>query len=139
MKTMKIFNYGYTKKPERKHSTDAGYDIYLKDKVVIKPNETIAIGCGFGIELPENTMAQIIARSSIAKKGLILASSPVDCGYQGEIHMIITNSTSEEFTFDKDDRLAQMVIIPIMTPELVEGEIEYETERGTGGFGSTNA
>lgn len=136
---MKIFNYGYKQMPSRQHSTDAGYDIYLKEDVYIPTHSTVIIGCGFGIELPENTMAQIIARSSSAKNGLILAASPVDCGYQGEVHMIVTNTTDMQLEFKEGDRLAQMVIVPIITPELEEGDIVYETERGTGSFGSTNS
>lgn len=135
---MKIKFYSKDVKfPKRSYTTDGGLDLYMPCGGTIAPHTTETYGLGLGVEIPKGYTAMIVPRSSIAKKGLILQTQLIDCGYTGEIHMIVTNSNNESYTFNKDDRLGSLLIIPCLSPEL-EVVDEFEaTERGSNGLGST--
>lgn len=125
--------------PKRSYSTDGGLDLYMPCEGTIAPHTTEVYGLGLGVQIPEGYTAMIVPRSSIAKKGLILQTQLIDCGYTGEIHMIVTNSNNIPYSFNKDDRLGSLLIIPCLSPEL-EVVDEFEaTERGSKGLGSTKA
>lgn len=122
--------------PKRKHTTDAGLDLYLPEAINIGLNETVKIPLGIAIQLPEFQMAQVIERSSTAMLGLHFAKAPIDAGYRGEIHAIVS-AMDKPLRLDKGIRIAQLVITPIQTPQ-VEVVTELTTsERGTDGFGSS--
>lgn len=124
--------------PKRKHTTDGGLDCFIPENFTIKPFETVCLGLGFGIEVPKGFATMFIPRSSIAKKGLICQTSIVDCGYQGECHLLLTNCSTETFTFEKDDRLVSMITYKYLEDELEEvEEFEGQTERGNKGLGSS--
>ena len=78
-------------------------------------------------------MAQIITRSSISKKNIVIGNAPIDASYTGEIHMMVSNNSNDEIHFEKGERLAQLVIIPIITFSLVDS---LKT-RGSNGLGSS--
>ncbi len=120
----------------------AGADLYacLDGDVIIAPGETKMIHTGIAIELPENTVALVYARSGLAsKRGLAPANKVgvVDCDYRGELMVALHNHSAESQTVEKGERVAQMVITPYFTAEFAEAQELSETVRGSGGFGST--
>lgn len=132
---IKVIDFGYNKLPERKHYNDSGADVYLTEDIKIRPFETIIVPVGFGIDLPNGYNAHFQTRTSIAKKGIFVQQCAIDAGYKGELHMIITNISSETYEFKKDERLAYIEVYPIVYTEFVK---ELGEERGDGAFGSTN-
>lgn len=89
---------------------------------------------GFGIEVPDGYAAYVFPRSSMAAKGLVCELPPVDSGYRGEIHAIISNVSSRTQAIQKGARVGQLIITPVVIADFVSTLGE---ERGTGGFGST--
>lgn len=138
--SIKIKKFRNVKSPVRAHSNDAGLDLYVPEPFTIKlEDNAIVIPMGIGIELEDGYMAQLIERSSIGKKGIILAKSPIDAGYRGEIHAIIPTHNGADFVnmIKAGERLCQLVITPVATPEIIEVDELSTSERGTGAFGST--
>lgn len=126
--------------PTRGSKYAAGYDLYSCDEYKIAPHSTVKVGTGLSFELPENTFSAIFARSGLAtKKGLRPANCTgvCDCDYRGEYIVAIHNDTNEMQTIDKHERIAQLVLMPYIPMEFIESDELSETERGTGGFGST--
>ena len=122
--------------PTRKHPQDAGLDIYAPKAYTIYPNSTELIMTGVHVELPAGTVGFIKGRSSLNKQG-ILTDGTVDEGYTGEIGVGLVNTSAKPYSVAKGDRIAQLVVIPILTPDVqVVDELE-DTDRGNGGFGST--
>lgn len=130
---IKIINYG-GKQPWRAHYNDAGADVYSAVSANIGPNKSMAIPLGFGIELPDGFMGTINPRSSYAKQGIITNLAPIDSGYRGEIHALVTNTNDYSVQILEGDRIGQLVITPIVIAEFVS---ETGTERGSNGFGSS--
>ncbi|UZQ30510.1 MAG: hypothetical protein OHM56_02980 [Spiroplasma phoeniceum] len=125
----------------RKHYNDAGIDVYALKNIELKAFETIRIPLGFGIELPDGYMGLVLPRSSLATKGIISHSAPIDSGYNGEIHAIFTATSlidgQSSYQIKKGDRVAQLVIQPIVLSDLIlESNWEFK-ERNQGAFGST--
>lgn len=120
--------------PKRAHYNDAGADVYNPEAVYIANGQTVNIGLGFGVEIPDGHMGLIYVRSGMAKKGITVEMPPIDSGYRGEIHCLITNHTGQAIKFEKGDRIGQLVIQPCILADFVE---ELSEERGTGAFGST--
>lgn len=124
----------YNKAPFRAHYNDAGADVYSTQDILLEPHTTIKIPLGFGLELPDGFMACIFPRSGLTSKGIISNIPPIDSGYRGEIHAIITNTTDNTYIINKNDRIGQLVILPIILCDFVE---KLDNTRGEGGFGST--
>ena len=122
--------------PKRAHYNDAGADIFAPADVYIPKGQTVKVPLGFGVEIPNGYMGCIYSRSSLSAKGLACEMPPIDSGYRGEIHAVITNHTSEMQKLEKGSRIGQLVIHPIAVPDFVDN---YESERGGGAFGSTGA
>lgn len=120
--------------PCRKHYNDAGADVYSTVKKIVSPLETVSIPLGFGLELPDNIMGCIYPRTSLVSQGLISHIPPIDSGYKGEIHAILTNMSKENIIIEQGDRIAQLVILPIHICDFVS---DLGTERKKGAFGST--
>ena len=134
---MKItyIDYGAKYLPKKKYANDAGMDVYLNDNIVILPHETINIGLGFGLNVPIGYMFQLIERSSIAARGLTAHISPIDPDYIGEIHLILTNLTNESIVLNEKERVAQLVMIPIVYFEITKEKIERRENNGLGSSG----
>lgn len=120
--------------PSRRHYNDAGADLYSTQNIIIKPSQTVKIPLGFGLELPDGMMACIYPRSSLVAKGLISHIPPVDSGYRGEIHAILTNLSDEEINVNQGDRIAQLIVTPV---HIINFVTELGDERNKGAFGST--
>lgn len=120
----------------------AGADIRacITAPVVIKPGERALIPTGLLFEIPEGYEIQVRPRSGLAlKHGITCLNSPgtIDSDYRGEIGVILINTGKEDFTVENNDRIAQIVLSPVIRADFVSTGILSETERGSGGFGST--
>jgi dUTP pyrophosphatase len=120
----------------------AGLDLCaaIEGETVLKPGERNCIPTGFAIALPFGVEAQIRPRSGLALKfGITLPNAPgtIDSDYRGEIRIIMQNTGDESFVIRRGDRIAQMVIAPVLRPSWVSVEALGETKRGEGGFGHT--
>lgn len=120
----------------------AGADLYacLEEAVVVEPGRTAWIPTGIAMEIPKGCAGLVYARSGLAcKKGLAPANKVgvIDSDYRGEITVVLHNHGSEAQTVSSGERIAQMVITPVLTPAYVEAEDLSDTDRGQGGFGST--
>ena len=126
--------------PKKAHSDDAGYDLYSRIDAVLEPLSGMAIPVGFAIELPAGYEAQIRPRSGLAAKHHItVTNSPgtVDTNFRGEVKVILYNLGREPFIIQRGDRIAQMVICKLPEIDIIEATELSETDRGSGGFGST--
>ena len=126
--------------PRYAHKDDSGLDLFSVDTLILGPGDFSLVHTGVKIELPPGTEAQIRPRSGLAyKNGITVLNSPgtIDEGYRGEIGVVLINHSREPFHVVAGMKIAQMVIMPVLRPEVqVSGELS-ETLRGQGGFGST--
>jgi dUTP pyrophosphatase len=128
--------------PEYATAHSAGVDLIaaLECDVVLKPLERALIPTGIAIALPQGYEAQIRPRSGLAlKHGISLVNTPgtIDADYRGEIKVILINLGSEDFTVTRGARIAQMVVAPVVQVAWQQADSLEETERSSGGFGST--
>ena len=127
--------------PQYAHAGDAGADLLSTDDAVIAPGERITVGTGVSIALPDGFVAFVVPRSGLAAKhGITIVNSPgtIDAGYRGEIRVTLLNTdSSESYTVQAGDRIAQLVVIPVARARFIPVERLPGTERGEGGFGST--
>ncbi len=122
------------------HSSGMDLLAAVEEPIVLKPMERALIPTGIAIEIPPGYEAQIRPRSGLAiRHGITLLNTPgtIDADYRGEIKVIVINLGSEDFVIKRGDRIAQMVICPVIKVELEEVEDLSPTERADGGFGST--
>lgn len=130
--------------PERATPGSAGMDLYavLDEPIILKQGETALIPTGIAIALESaNEVALIFPRSGLSIKhgiGLLNSVGVIDSDYRGEIKVGVINQIDKEYTIEPNERIAQMVIMPVSLPEIIEVKELDETQRGTGGFGSTN-
>ena len=129
--------------PEYKTDGSSGMDLManVEQTVRILPGEKKIISTGIMVAIPEQYEIQIRPRSGLAaKNGISVLNTPgtIDSDYRGEIKVILINLGKDIFQINKNDRIAQMVVCPIIKVELKEVESLPETARGEGGFGSTN-
>lgn len=126
--------------PEKAHHDDAAYDIRSRTNITLDPGIPTLVPTGIHIELPIGMEAQIRPRSGLAAKhALTCLNTPgtIDAGYRGEISVIMMNFGKLPYAIHHGDRIAQMVINRLPDVELIASETLSETQRGTGGFGST--
>jgi dUTP pyrophosphatase len=101
------------------------------------PGEGKMIKTGIALAIPQGFVGLVADRSSLAKRGLKTAGGVIDAGYRGEIHIVMWNVSKEVFELKKGERLAQLMVIPIATPAVVEVDLLDDTARGAKGFGSS--
>ena len=129
--------------PEYKTDGSSGMDLManVEQTVKILPGEKKIISTGIMVAIPEQYEIQIRPRSGLAaKNGISVLNTPgtIDSDYRGEIKVILINLGKDIFEINKNDRIAQMIVCPIIKVELKEVENLSETVRGEGGFGSTD-
>lgn len=139
---IKIINKSQHPLPKYQTELSAGMDLYanLEESITLKSLERKLIPTGLFLELSEGFEAQIRPRSGLAiKNGITVLNAPgtIDADYRGEIGVILVNLSTEDFSINNGDRIAQMVIAKYETAEWQEVAEINETERGAGGFGST--
>ena len=127
--------------PTRAHEGDAGLDLYACESAHIGPGERWSVGTGVAVEIPDGHAGLVLPRSGLAKKhGIAVVNSPglIDSGYRGEIRVLLLNTDPAElFRVAPGDRIAQLVITPVVLAEPIERETLAESARGEGGFGSS--
>lgn len=117
----------------------AGYDLMAVSNKWICGGETEIVNTGIRLEMPDGMAALVVPRSGLAAKhGITVLNAPglIDPDYRGEIGVILHNTTDNIFEIVKGDRIAQLLFVPFIRPEFVTEELS-ETERGSGGFGSS--
>ena len=129
--------------PKRATEGSAGMDLYacIDLPIELKAGDRVMVPTGIAIALPDaNQVALIFARSGLAvKKGINLSNSVgvIDSDYRGEIQVGLINQSKETYTLEAGERIAQLVVMPVCLPEVVQVDELDDTERGEGGFGST--
>ncbi|EJA1955479.1 TPA: dUTP pyrophosphatase [Staphylococcus pseudintermedius] len=159
--------------PKREHDTDAGFDIYAAETVVLEPQQKALIATDIAVNIPKGYVGLLTSRSGVSSKThLVIETGKIDAGFQGHMQINIKNDNEELASYDaysfiplaldiagktiqvdsdykeevmigtyqinKGDKLAQLVIVPIITPELEQvEEFDSESARGTKGFGSS--
>jgi dUTP pyrophosphatase len=127
--------------PQYKTAGAAGMDLVYCDNKPINliKNQPYLVPTGIAVEIPEGYEGQIRPRSGLACKGVMIMNSPgtIDCDYRGEVMVILTSMILDLIDILPGDRIAQLVITPVVQAELQEVTELSSTDRGTGGFGST--
>ena len=127
--------------PQRAHDGDAGYDLFAAEAARLEPGERASVGTGIAGAIPDGCAGLVLPRSGLAARhGISVVNAPglIDSGYRGEVRVLLLNTDrSEPFDIAPGDRIAQLVISRVESPELVELPSLDETVRGAGGFGST--
>ena len=128
------------KLPEYKTNGSVGVDCYarIEKEIILNENDMVTIPLGFAVEIPDGYEMQIRPRSGLAKKDKMVAVlGTIDSDYRGEVHAILINHSKSIFTIKPNDRIAQVVVCPVIRAEWYLTNELSETERGEGGFGST--
>lgn len=128
--------------PKYQTALSAGMDLLadLPEDVALEPLDRRLIPTGLSIELPPNYEAQVRPRSGLAlKQGLTCLNSPgtIDADYRGEVGVLLINLSKERVILKRGDRIAQLVVAPVVQATLVEVDSLSDSQRGQGGFGST--
>lgn len=124
--------------PEYVHPGDAGMDLFAVEERVLDPGERSMVPTGVAMHIPEGHVGLVWDKSGRAvKEGLTTMAGVVDAGYRGEINVVVLNMSDETITIEKYHKVAQMLIQPVMSPELEEVDSLDDSSRGEGGFGST--
>ena len=134
---MKVRLQPWATMPTRAHDTDAGYDLYAPSGFSVPAkgfSERISLGVGF--EIPAGHVGMVVERSSQGKKGVFSAGPAIDHGYTGDAHVTLGNMSDEDVQYQVGDRIAQLIVFPVLLEELEQVE-ELEGDRGDNGHGST--
>ena len=123
--------------PTRAHETDAGLDLYATQSKKIPARGSAIFDTGVHIELPPNTAGMIKSKSGLNVKHNLTSEGVVDVGYTGSICVKLYNRGDKPYQVERGDKISQLVIVPILTPELELVDELKETDRGNNGFGST--
>ena len=128
--------------PKYETSGSSGMDIaaHIENNIIINPGEKALVSTGFSVAIPKGYEIQIRPRSGLAaKKNITVLNTPgtIDADYRGEIKVILINLGKEKFVVENGERIAQMVVCPVVQANLEEVKELSETKRGSSGFGST--
>lgn len=127
--------------PTRAHDTDAGFDLHALEAVTLEPSARAKVRTGIAIELPERHAGLVLPRSGLAERqGLSLVNAPglIDEGYRGEVQVLLLNTDrTTAIEIAPGDRIAQLVVVRVERPDVVEVDKLGESARGGGGFGSS--
>lgn len=126
------------KLPQRATEGSAGYDLYAAEDFTLFPDsDSYLVKTDISISLPLNSMGRILSRSSMALKGIHAVAGTIDEDFLGEVKVMLINLSTNEYQIKRGDRIAQLVIIPVLTPSVQQVDELDDTARGMGGFGST--
>lgn len=123
--------------PIRAHETDAGLDLRSPIGILVPAWGSALIDTGVHIELPKNTVGFLKSKSGLNVKHGIASEGVIDVGYTGSIAVKLYNHTEDDYLVQRGDKISQLVVLPILTPQLELVDELESTERGAGGFGST--
>lgn len=123
--------------PERAHDLDAGYDLHTPSAFTIRPHDSTVIDTGVHVQIPSGYVGFLKSKSGLNVKDSIVGEGVVDAGYTGSIRVKLYNNGTRQRFFCKGDKIIQLVLLPIFTPDLEQVDTLEETDRGDAGFGST--
>lgn len=117
---------------------DAGYDLFSAETITIKPHGSASIHTKVAVELPEGYWMEIMPKSGLATKfNIAVHNGVIDNGYRGELIVHVYNHGENEYTFQRNDKVAQAILRKLHVFELEEAQTLSDTSRGSSGFGST--
>ena len=123
--------------PERAHAQDAGLDLRSPEKIPVYAGQSVVIDTGVHIAIPDGFVGMLKSKSGLNVKYGLLNEGVIDAGYTGSIIVKLYNWGSRDIMIEKGDKISQLVILPILIPELdIVADLD-KTERGNDGFGST--
>ena len=140
---LRFINDSENKNPEYAYQSDSGFDLRSSEDLWIHPNDRKLIPTGMRFDIPEGYEIQVRSKSGLAlNQGLMVLNSPgtVDSGYQGEIKVIMFNTTNEKVKIEKGQKMAQAVLCPVVSGkwvDLIRVETINNKDRNSNGFGST--
>jgi dUTP pyrophosphatase len=127
--------------PTRAHDNDAGLDLYAAESARLAPGARVSVGTGLAVAIPDGVGGLVLPRSGLAlRHGVTLVNSPglIDPGYRGEVRVLLLNTDPTlEFRVAPGDRLAQLLLVPVVHASPLQADALDESTRGEGGFGST--
>ena len=126
--------------PEKQHDSDAGYDLHSIEEIILKPNKIYKVRTGIAIQIPNNYAGLVLPRSGLSSKyGISLINTPglIDSGYRGELLIPLINHSSNEYTINKTERVAQLILLEIPEVKIEVTSDLDESDRNSKGFGST--
>lgn len=125
------------KMPTRAHETDAGFDLYARERKLIRGRDSAVFDTGVHIELPSGTVGFLMSKSGLNVNNDLTSTGVIDVGYTGSMKVKLYNQGDKDYIVEKGDKISQLVILSFIAPSLdLVDELE-PTERGNGGFGST--
>jgi dUTP pyrophosphatase len=132
---VKLRNFAY--EPIRAHTEDAGLDLRSPYDIGILPGDSVSIDTGVHIAIPKGYVGMLKSKSGLNVKYGITSEGVIDAGYTGSIVVKLYNNSSKAYGIEKGDKISQLVIMPIITPEIEYVDSLDDTERGSSGFGSS--
>lgn len=123
--------------PTRAHKTDAGLDLYARNTQVVPAKESAKFDTGVHIELPEGTVGMLKSKSGLNVNYGLTSEGVIDVGYTGSIVVKLYNNSGYDYTVNAGDKISQLVVMPIIIPDLEIVDEFEKTERGNNGFGSS--
>ena len=127
-----------TRLPTKANESDAGWDLYASEDVIIEPSQTQTVGTNIAMAIPDGYVGLIWDRSGMAtKRGVHRFAGVIDSGYRGEIKVCLWNSSKEHCIINKGDRMAQILFQPVPPLPMIEVQDINTTSRGVRGFGSS--
>ena len=123
--------------PTRAHDTDAGLDLYSPVWIGVKARSSATIDTGVHVELPPNTVGMLKSKSGLNCKHGIQSEGVIDVGYTGSIVVKLYNHSDKDHFVRREDKISQLVILPILTPDIEIVDALDATDRGDNGFGSS--
>lgn len=123
--------------PRRAHELDAGYDLFSREDAVIFQNTSCTFDTGVHMEIPRGYVGFLKSKSGLNVKSGIQSEGVIDAGYTGSIVVKLFNHGSKAVEIKKGQKISQIVLLPIITPDVELADSLEDTERGNGGFGST--
>lgn len=136
MPKMKVMLDPGARMPTRAHDTDAGLDLYATEAVTIPPRGIATFDTGVHVSIPAGYVGLLTSKSGLMAKG-ITSRGTIDSGYTGSIRAVLFNHRKNDVHIEYGQKITQLVIVPILTPDLELVDSLEETERGSGGFGSS--
>jgi dUTP pyrophosphatase len=127
--------------PTRAHDNDAGLDLYAAESARLAPGARVSVGTGLAVQIPDGVGGLVLPRSGLAiKHGVTLVNSPglIDPGYRGEVRVLLLNTDrTHEFQISPGDRIAQLLLVPVVHASPLQADALDDSTRGQGGFGSS--
>lgn len=123
--------------PTRAHADDAGLDLYTPEDFTINERGYVKVDLQLSIAIPKDCVGRVCSKSGLMSRGITVMGGEIDCGYTGSISVCLRNENDYYVQFKRGNKIAQLIIEPVVICDTEQVESLEETERGDGGFGST--